>query len=98
MQESWPNPNNDFFGKQKIINIIEFVDQFPDKKSCRDHMRGVREQEGVVCKNVMVESTIYIKANGRGGMGDCDFMTSLCSGTIIENSNRPFAPGASPWP
>jgi hypothetical protein len=30
------------------VNIIKFVEAFPDEKSCKDHFKIVREQEGII--------------------------------------------------
>ncbi len=49
-------------GKTKNMTILNFIDQFPDEKSCRDHMRGAREKEGVVCKNCKGTKHYWLKA------------------------------------
>jgi len=72
------------------MNILEFVEQYPDEKSCRDNMRDVREREGVVCKKCTSKKHYWLKAKWAWQCADCNFRTSLRSGTIMENSNLPI--------
>jgi hypothetical protein len=71
------------------MTILNFAEQFPDEKSCRDHMRGAREKEVVVCKNCMGTEHYWLKAKWAWQCAGCDFRTSLRSGTVMENSNLP---------
>lgn len=69
------------------MNILEFVEQFPDEKSCRDNVRLAREREGIVCKKCTGKKHYLLKAKWAWQCADCSFRTSLRSGTIMENSN-----------
>ena len=72
------------------MTILKFVEQFPDEKSCRDHMRKAREKEGIVCKRCRGKKHYWLKAKWAWQCAKCDFRTSLRSGTVMENSNLPI--------
>ncbi|MEA5112304.1 MAG: IS1595 family transposase, partial [Lentimicrobium sp.] len=33
------------------MNLIKFIEEFPDEHSCRMHFKGIREQQGIICKS-----------------------------------------------
>lgn len=72
------------------MTILRFVEQFPDEKSCRDHMRKALEKEGIVCKRCRDKKHYWLKAKWAWQCSKCDFRTSLRSGTIMESSNLPI--------
>lgn len=43
------------------MNIIKFVEEFPDEAGCREHWRVIREKEGVVCKRCKCEKNWWLK-------------------------------------
>lgn len=71
------------------MTILKFVEQFPDEKSCRDHMKEAREREGIVCKKCRSKKHYWLKGKWAWQCSKCEFRTSLRSGTIMENSNLP---------
>lgn len=71
------------------MTILKFVEQFPDEDSCWNHMKLVREKEGVCCKKCRSLKQYWLKSKCAWQCADCDFRTSLRSGTIMENSNLP---------
>lgn len=32
------------------MNLLHFIEQFPDEISCKSHMKSTRSKEGVICK------------------------------------------------
>ena len=40
------------------MNIIKFIEDFSDEHNCRSHFKGVRENQGIICKNVEVSIII----------------------------------------
>jgi hypothetical protein len=72
------------------VNIINFVEQFPDENSCKEHFRRVREQEGITCKKCRCTKHYWLKAKYQWQCSECRFRTTLRSGTMMENSNLPF--------
>ena len=37
---------------EKILNLFDFVDRFPDEGSCRAHFKKERDRLGIVCKKM----------------------------------------------
>ena len=69
------------------MNILKFVEEFPDEKSCRSHFRKARETEGIKCKKCGCEKHYWLKAKEQWQCSGCSFRTTLRSGTIMESSN-----------
>ena len=72
------------------MTILKFAEEFPDEKSCRAHMRKAREKEGIVCKKCKGKKHYWLKAKWAWQCAECNFRTSLRSGTMMENSNLPI--------
>ena len=43
------------------MNILSFVEMFPDENSCKEHFRNQREQEGIKCKKMWVSKALLVK-------------------------------------
>lgn len=72
------------------MNIISFIEQFPDEDSCKEHFKHVREKDGIKCKKCGCTKQYWIKSKWQWQCSECNFRTTLRSGTMFENSNLPF--------
>ena len=72
------------------MNIIQFAERFPDSESCKAHFKLVREKEGVRCKSCGCTEHWWLKSKWQWQCSDCNFRTTLRSGTVMENSNLSF--------
>lgn len=72
------------------MNIISFIEQFPDENSCKEHFKQVREKDGIKCKKCGCTKQYWIKSKWQWQCSECNFRTTLRSGTMFENSNLPF--------
>lgn len=72
------------------MTILRFAEDFPDETSCRISMKTAREKEGVVCKKCKSKKHYWLKAKYAWQCAECNFRTSLRSGTMMENSNLPI--------
>lgn len=72
------------------MKLINFIQQFPDEQSCKDHFRKQREQEGVNCKQCGCTKHYWLKAKYQWQCSKCSFRTTLRSGTIMEHAKLPF--------
>ena len=79
-----------YYRKIFDVNIIKFIEQFPDEISCKEHLRGIREHKGIICKNCGCTKHYWLKAKYQWQCSDCGFRTTLRSGTMFENSNLPL--------
>ncbi len=68
------------------MNILDFIEVFPDETSCRTHFKSQREKEGVICKKCRGSKHYWLKNKGQWQCASCDFRTTLRSGTIMESS------------
>lgn len=77
-------------GNRNDMNIIKFIESFPDENSCREHFRGIREHEGIVCKKCGCRKHYWLKAKWQWQCSECRFRTTLRSGTMMENYKLPL--------
>ena len=40
------------------MNLLHFIEQFPEEHSCKQHMKDTRSKEGVVRKKCQSKNTI----------------------------------------
>jgi hypothetical protein len=72
------------------MNILEFINEFPDEASCKAHFKIQREHEGVICKKCNCSKHYWLKAKWQWQCSNCNFRTTLRSGTMMEHSNMTF--------
>lgn len=72
------------------MNILNFVNRFPDENSCKDHFRLQREKEGVKCKKCGCTKHYWLKAKFQWQCSVCNFRTCLRSGTTFQHSKLPI--------
>jgi ssDNA-binding Zn-finger/Zn-ribbon topoisomerase 1 len=77
--------------KDKVMNILNFNDRFPNENSCRVYMREKREQEGVTCKVCGGEKHYWLanRSLWRCANPECKACTNLRAGTMMEKSHIP---------
>jgi hypothetical protein len=75
--------------KAKEMTILEFTRQFPTEESCKSHFRHQREQEGIHCKQCGGKHHYWLKAKWQWQCSECNFRTTLKSGSIMEGSKVP---------
>jgi len=79
-----------YYRKIFDMNIIKFIEEFPNENSCKEHFRRIREQEGIKCKKCGGTKHYWLKAKFQWQCSECNFRTTLRSGSMMENSNLPF--------
>lgn len=72
------------------MNLLNFTRRFPNEQSCKDDFKKKREQEGVVCKKCGCKNHYWLKSREVFKCKQCDFRTTLRSGTVMEASKLPF--------
>jgi ISXO2-like transposase domain len=72
------------------MRILEFMKTFPDENSCKEHFRSKREQEGIRCKKCNCMRHYWLESKWQWQCSECNFRTTLRSGTIMEDSKMPF--------
>jgi len=72
------------------MNILRFVEEFPDEQSCIIHFKTCREKEGVFCKKCNSSDHYWLQNKLQWECKSCNFRTTLRSGTIMHGSNLKF--------
>jgi hypothetical protein len=72
------------------MNLINFIDKYPNEDACKGHFKLHREKEGVVCKKCKSTKHYWLKNKWTWQCIQCEFRTTLRSGTIMQASKLPF--------
>lgn len=72
------------------MNIINFINRFPDEASCIEFIKVQRIQEGIICKKCTGTKHYWLENKLCFQCTSCGFRTSIKSGTVMENSNLPI--------
>ena len=72
------------------MNLINFIEDFPDEASCIAHFKGVREQQGIICKKCGCTKHYWLKAKSKWQCSQCKYRTGIKSGTMMNNSKLPM--------
>lgn len=72
------------------MNLIKFIESFPDEASCRAKFKEFRDTQGVICRKCGCIDHYWLKTIEKYQCKKCKTRTSLRSGTIMQASNLPF--------
>lgn len=72
------------------MNILRFIEDFPDEQSCKSDFKTNREKEGVFCKKCGSANHYWLQNKWQWECKRCKFRTTLRSGTLMESSKLPF--------
>jgi hypothetical protein len=72
------------------MNILSFIEEFPDEQSCKSDFKNNREKEGVFCKKCGCSDHYWLQNKWQWECKGCKFRTTLRSGTLMESSKLPF--------
>jgi hypothetical protein len=72
------------------MNLIKFLDEFPNEASCRAKFKEYRDKEGVICRRCGHTDHYWMKSIEKYECKKCKARTSLPSGTVMHASNLPF--------
>ena len=72
------------------MNLIKFIETYPDEASCRLKFKEFRDVQGVTCRKCGCTEHYWLKTIEKYQCKKCKTRTSLRSGTIMQASNLPF--------
>ena len=72
------------------MTILEFTKRFPTEESCKLHFRAQRESDGITCKQCGCKHHYWLKTKWQWQCSNCNFRTTLKSGSIMEGSKVLF--------
>lgn len=71
------------------MNLLDFIQSFPDEASCRHKFKQIREKEGVTCRKCGGKEHYWLSTIEHFKCKTCGTKTSLKSGTALENTKLP---------
>jgi len=72
------------------MNILRFMEEFPNNAACKAHFRLQREKEGVKCKRCKSMDHYWLASKDQWECKDCTFRITLKSGSIMHGSKVDF--------
>lgn len=72
------------------MNIINFINRFPDEASCIEFIKAQRMQQGIICKKCIGIKHYWLENKLSFQCASCGFRTSIKSGTVMQSSNLPI--------
>lgn len=72
------------------MDLLNFVDTYPDEQSCKLKFKEIREKEGVKCRHCGGTVHYWLSTKEQFKCKKCGTRTTLKSGTVLENSKLPF--------
>ena len=71
------------------MNLLNFINQFPNEESCNLKLKEIRDKEGVVCKHCGSKEHYWKSDKWQYECKKCKFRTTLRSGTVMHGSQLP---------
>jgi len=76
--------------KVKIMNLLNFIEQFPDEESCKLKYKEIRDAVGVVCSRCNFKDHYWKGDKWQYECKRCGKRTTLRSGTAMHGSRLSF--------
>lgn len=72
------------------MNLINFIEQFPDEQSCKLKFKAMRDETGVTCRHCGGKDHYWQQSIWMYECKKCRSRTTLRSGTVMQASKLPF--------
>lgn len=72
------------------MNLLNFIEQFPDEQSCKVKYKEFRDKAGVTCSVCGCKEYYWKKDKWQYECKSCGKRTTLRSGTVMHGSQLPF--------
>jgi hypothetical protein len=72
------------------MNLIKFIESFPDESSCMIKFKEFRDTQGVICRKCGSNDHYWLQTLEQYQCKKCKTRTTLRSGTVMQASNLPF--------
>lgn len=72
------------------MDLLAFVEQFPDEKSCVDHIISLRYPEGFTCKHCQHHGGWYLNARRAFQCKGCNRQSCVTADTVFHGSKVPL--------
>jgi len=72
------------------MNLLNFIQEFPDEESCKLKFKEYRDKQGVVCPHCGNKEHYWKKDKSQYECKKCRRRITLKSGTVMHNSKLPY--------
>ena len=72
------------------MNLLRFIEHYPDEASCRAKFKEFREREGVVCPHCGSKEHYWIEGMLQYECKQCKYRQSLRANTVMHESHISF--------
>jgi len=72
------------------MNLIKFIESFPDENACILKFKQIRDDIGVTCRKCGGKQHYWQQTILQYQCKNCKTRTTLKSGTILQSSNLPY--------
>lgn len=76
--------------KQRAMNLIDFIEQYPDELSCKEKFKKYRDEVGVICSKCTGTDHYWKRDKEQYECKKCKTRTTLRSGTVMHKSKLPY--------
>jgi predicted RNA-binding Zn-ribbon protein involved in translation (DUF1610 family) len=76
--------------KNRDMNLIDFINEFPDEESCKAKFKQYREQVGVVCPKCGGKAHYWKRDRESYECKQCGHRQSLRANTVMHKSKLPY--------
>ena len=73
-----------------VMNLLNFVEQYPDESSCKARWKAFRDREGVLCPRCGGQAHYWKKDKENYECKVCGYRQSLRSNTVMHKSKLPY--------
>lgn len=71
------------------MNLLNFLERFPEESDCIDYLKIIREKSGIICNNCGHNKHDWLAGSNQFECNHCGNLTGIKSGTVMENSELP---------
>ena len=72
------------------VNLLNFIEKFPNEDSCIAYYKDIRIQVGIKCNKCGHDQHYWNKSKNQFECKQCKYRTTIKKGTILENSKLPL--------
>ena len=72
------------------MNLLKFIQEFPDEVACRQKFKEQRDQIGIICKKCNCKDHYWLEGKSSYECKNCHSRITLRSGTVMQNSKLPY--------
>ena len=72
------------------MNLLNFIERFPDEASCKQKWKEIRDRQGVICRKCGCSAHYWKSDKESYECKSCGYRQSLKANTVMHSSNLPF--------